>query len=356
MDIVKRARRYLAQLPRAQSGSGGHNATFRAACVLIHGFDLAEGDALALLAEWNVTHCEPQWSHQELEHKVRTAATAASDKPRGYLLKGTEREAEAAGGGGRRVAPPPREPEPGIPEFDLEKLRAQVAGMPEVTPEMLIERSPIDPRQVGPGEFLEHVFRPGERVLVFTNFRSQGDFLWEVGKGGFRLADRRGVQAVASELPAGGPEGVWFLNQPIDGGWHGNPRQGGRFSRRSEEAVTSWRHVVFESDCAPEGMWLQWLARLGKGIKAIYSSGGKSWHALIEEERGSSAEFGTVLRAVKKIAPIFGADGRALTPVRLTRLPGCMRGKRLQRLIYLDPRPPQEVLAIIDRPARRVLG
>jgi hypothetical protein len=37
------------------------------------------------------------------------------------------------------------------------------------------------------------------------------------------------------------------------------------------------------------------------------------------------------------VLPIFGADPGAMTPVRLTRLPGCTRGGREQRLIFLHP-------------------
>ena len=76
-----------------------------------------------------------------------------------------------------------------------------------------------------------------------------------------------------------------------------------------------------------------------KGVKAIYSSGGKSWHAIFEMDEGlSKPEFDQIMRErVKKVFPKFGADPGALTPVRLTRLPGCTRNGRLQKLIYLNP-------------------
>lgn len=67
-----RAARYLGRLDGAVSGCGGHNATFHAACVLVHGFGLARGQALALLAEYN-RRCKPPWSRRELEHKIDQA-------------------------------------------------------------------------------------------------------------------------------------------------------------------------------------------------------------------------------------------------------------------------------------------
>jgi KaiC/GvpD/RAD55 family RecA-like ATPase len=72
--IADRARKYIAAMPPAVSGQGGHNATFAAACALVKGFGLSKDDALALLREWNTTHAQPAWSERELLHKVTSAA------------------------------------------------------------------------------------------------------------------------------------------------------------------------------------------------------------------------------------------------------------------------------------------
>lgn len=309
------------------------------------------------------------------------------------------REGSAANAGVVRQAPRAREE--WIPEFNLGKLRGMTLAMPAVNEDWFMERSPVDPRKVTPGEFLEHCFRPGERVMVFTEFRGTGDFLWEVGKGGYRLGEKRGVSAVRSNLPVdGGADGVWYLCNPLDGQWYANPRQQGKFSRRSQESVTSWRHLVLECDeektfvkranwlreasrlrelgkvseidagfrkqdprwaktieeapetwlataaqydqWAPEvpGLWMRFLAMAPLAIKAIYSSGGASWHALVEGNWPDKATFDTYLRnSAKRTLPIIGADPGAMTPVRLTRLPGCTRNGREQKLIYLNPNP-----------------
>lgn len=250
--------------------------------------------------------------------------------------------------------------------FDPGALRKLVAGVPEADPEYFIERSPIDPRRVLPGEFLTTVFEPGERALVFTNFYSQGDFAWEVGRGGFRLGGEPGVQAVKSALPLdGGRDGVWWLSNPVSLQWMPNPRKEGEKSRRTKECVTAWRYLVLESDIAKEmrkegrieeaiemeSMWLRFLAAFPDPIRAIYSSGGGSWHALVAVERSSWAAMDGLLKGnprgkrasermgVKALWAKFGADPGALTPVRLTRLPGCLRNRREQRLIYLNPGP-----------------
>jgi hypothetical protein len=81
--VIDRARRYLAKLPRAVSGEGGHASTFRAACLLAIGFGLDRDESLQLLREWNA-RCQPPWSEKELEHKVDDAMKQPGW--RGYLL------------------------------------------------------------------------------------------------------------------------------------------------------------------------------------------------------------------------------------------------------------------------------
>lgn len=234
--------------------------------------------------------------------------------------------------------------------YDEALLKKTVEGVEEVDAEWFIARSPVDPRKVTPGEFLSSIFLTGERALVFTNFYSQGDFGWVVGKGGYRLGDQKGVTAVKSALPVnGGKDGVWFLSNPVTLTWEPNPRREGRLSRRGQEAVTAWRYLVLESDDAPAHLWLKFLAAFPGKIRAIYSSGGRSWHALVYVGMETWPEMDGLLRGnpkasssaarmgAKRVWSMFGADPGALTPVRLTRLPGCLRNGKEQRLIYLNP-------------------
>lgn len=76
---TERARAYLAKLPPAIAGTGGHVATFAAACRLRE-FGLSEGDALEILSGWNLTHCAPQWSERDLRHKLADAFRVTSPK------------------------------------------------------------------------------------------------------------------------------------------------------------------------------------------------------------------------------------------------------------------------------------
>lgn len=227
------------------------------------------------------------------------------------------------------------------------------------------ERSPVAiPAAADQGpdtaaDFLTRLYRPGERVLVFTKQYSQGDFLFEPGRGSFRLAERPGVPAVPSPLPAGGPEGVWFLTAPVLGTWIANPNNPGpdgapRLGRRHAAAVTAFRFAVIESDEAPAAHWLRTLCQLPLPLCALYTSGGKSVHALARFDAGSKAAWDSLRDSLAPILCPLGADGAALTAVRLSRLPGTYRhgtrgkdGKaapypvpRLQELLWLHPSAP----------------
>jgi hypothetical protein len=63
-------------------------------------------------------------------------------------------------------------------------------------------------------------------------------------------------------------------------------------------------------------------------------------HALLRVEAQSKASWDELVRG--RLLPRLvqlGADPQALTAIRLTRLPNCYRGERLQELLYLDPSP-----------------
>lgn len=84
--VIERAIAYINSMPGAVSGSGGHNATFAAANVLVHGFDLDEHTSLGILRDHYNGRCDPPWSERELTHKIHSAANAGNhDHPRGHL-------------------------------------------------------------------------------------------------------------------------------------------------------------------------------------------------------------------------------------------------------------------------------
>lgn len=79
MNTTARARAYLAKLPPAIAGQGGHAATFAAACRLVE-FGIGADTAFELLREWNGTHCQPPWTERDLRHKLADAYRRTSPK------------------------------------------------------------------------------------------------------------------------------------------------------------------------------------------------------------------------------------------------------------------------------------
>jgi hypothetical protein len=300
------------------------------------------GSCIAIVEEFNL----------ELRRRIAAAERGDDLRPR----------APSVMGDGVPPAPmPPRRLK--RPPFEPLKL-AQFAGQcrREITLDWLSDRSPV---AIAPAaeqgattakQFLNALYEPAENVLLFTRFYSQGDFIWSACGGGcVRLAERQGVASVTSPLPHGGPEGVWFLNQPITGGWqinHAATNEGAaRWGRRHKDCVTAWRYLVLESDVAAPDLWLRALVLLPLPIAAIYTSGGISIHALIRLDAEDKPTFDAIRDELLQVVCPLGADAAAMTGVRLTRLPGMLRhGKqdregrlqryakpRLQRLVWLHP-------------------
>lgn len=225
-------------------------------------------------------------------------------------------------------------PAPPKAQFAGDKLTQFAARWrPHVNTAWLADRSAVDPVGVSSQDFLSALYSKGERVLIFTNPKTQGQVLWP-----------------AEEIPRTGPAGVWFLAQPVDGKFHENPRatdEDGRAkqSRRAEESVLSWRYLVLESDKTRAIDWLAALVQLPLCISAIYTSGGHSIHALLRVAAPSLHEWRNFARVLVPILVRLGADQQvASSAVRLTRLPGCLRGDRLQKLLYLNPDPPPQAI------------
>lgn len=256
------------------------------------------------------------------------------------------------GSWGESVASEPKSETKARPELDMEQVREFIRGVPFVDGAWLARRSVHEVESVKSGEFLEQLYRNGERVLIFADQRTQGDFCWWIGRGGYRMSQERTVKAKPSGLPAGTKEGVWFLTNPVTGKWAINAKlsvegQPAKWSRRSEGNVTSWRYYVLESDELDTDSWLRVLVNLPIPIAAIYTSGGRSIHALVRMEVDSKSQWDAVRNVLRAIACPLGADPAALSAVRLSRLPGCKRGDRLQKLLYLHPDPDHVAIRLL---------
>jgi len=314
------ARAYLNKLEPAICGSGGDKHTFIAALNLVGKFGLFEADALIVLQEWN-QRCVPPWTEFELLHKLSSAVAAATSENHGLV------PAESHDSGTARKV---KQPKTAFQPMVLKRIAGKTPHIINIFT-YLIEASPVPVDGLDSAGVLRLLYPKGtsEKVLVFSKMESQGQFVWTADSG----------DAIENhELPSG-PDGVWFLPQPVTGEYHANPRMDGKKSRRSQEAVTAWRYAVLESDDANPDDWLRCLIQLPLCIASVCESGRRSIHALVRIDAASKSDWDEKIALIKPTLVTLGADPGALTAVRLTRLPQALRGERRQRLLYLNPNP-----------------
>jgi hypothetical protein len=337
---AKRIRAYIEKLDPAMAGQRGHDTTFHAACVLVKRFGLSPEDAWPFILEYNA-RCMPPWSERDLRRKLQQALAKPGDKPRGYLL-GEKMVSQSI----EMPAPIPRPTKPAYQPEKLTKLASRVSD--GITPQYLEARSKFTCWNRSPAGVLHKLYYPGEKVVVFNIFESQGCEVWEHKGNGQDLS-------TLDYLARGQRQGVWFLANPVHGEYvyqdrlksETNPE--GK-SRRCEECITSWRYLLLESDKAPKDVWLRALVQMPLRIAAIYDSGGKSIHALVRIDADSKKHWDDVRALFLPSLVRHGACDGSLSAVRLTRLPNCVRGRQWQTLLYLNDAP--ERIPICEIPVR----
>lgn len=318
MTIAERAWRLIERhCPPAIEGQGGHGATYRVACVLVHGFGLSPEEAMPLMLEYNAT-CQPPWSQHELWHKLRSALHGRHRDPRGHLLEGDRPER-----GELPAYEAPKKKE--AVKFDLEALkRAQRPGL-QVTDAWLRERSVYDPRGLEAGQVLDLLYGPEEKVMVFGSMKSVGD--WMRWRGGwYELGKTPEVKARrVRSVPERTKEGMVWLIQPVDGLWHAK-RGETRLSRRTGRSVVRWPYLLLESDEAPADLWLNMLVCTRLPVVAIVTSGGRSVHALVRVNADTEELWRSCVEAVRDTLAALGCDRQALSnPMVNMRLPNVLR-------------------------------
>lgn len=298
-DRIEGARRYLAKLPTAVAGQGGHPATYRAASILAHGFDLPYDDAWALLTEWNQSHCLPPWTEKDLRHKLNDAYAKPHNRPKGWINAGRQR---TVGTNGRMV-------------FD---------------PKALVEYT--DQAGLTTADLLLAAFKD-EDVIRITNEAGQTeDGKWfPVTKGIFLkrsewLARFFGADATGKEFFAGKPQGAWASPNPFkDGEMDG-----------TDNSVATFRHVLVEFDHLKKEEQVAIFHQSNLPITALIDSGGKSVHAWVRVDATSRHEWDERRQAVYDFLADHEPDQQNKNPSRWSRLGGVMRGDKEQRIMALN--------------------
>ncbi len=262
------------------------------------------------------------------------------------------------------AAPEAKREKPVFRNHVLERVAAGVSDIVDLP--WLASRSPIDPATVSGGDILSWLYEPGERVVVFDKFESQGQWMWDA-EAGFVPSSvlpaalyEKAAEPFEREgraFDAAGQDGIWYLCNPVFGGWRWMEEVASgdepHWSRRFHECVTSWRYMVLESDKARGRQWVAMAVQLALRISAIYTSGGKSVHVLVRLDARSKAQWDEWRDEIKELLVTLGADAGCMSAVRLTRLPGSWRACKgqPQKLLYLNPSP--DMTPIASRPILR---
>lgn len=309
--LLERAALWLAKVPPAISGSGGHSQTYTAAVGLVHGFGLSDTDAFALLSDWNRS-CQPPWSDRELLHKIRQANEKSHSKPRGHLANSSSTLS--------------------IEPLDLTRVRFSRPKPVEAAPVAVGSVEPSAPSNPPAApipashdasefkRFLTSAFAPTEVVCICEQVEdgtpmTSGSFL-PVEDWIARFDD---------------PESILFRPDRNQGVFvRINPFKPNLYSG-SDNDVMAYRHVLVEFDQKPKAEQEQLLRSSGLPISVLIDSGGKSIHAWVRVDAPNRKEWDARRDLIYSSIP--GIDPKNKNPSRFSRLPGAWRGAEKQKLL-----------------------
>ena len=308
-DLIARARKYLATLPESIEGQKGHDALFRAATVLAHGYAFDDATALDLLREYNATKCSPPWDEKELDRKIREAGRRAHDKPKGWLLDGAK---------------------PHVPDFKPASPSVKISQPPK-TATLANLPAPATAPTIAPSDFLTFsdflfaAFRPDEQVQIETPADLGADGKGRpAGKGIVKTANAWNDLIGLDAQLDGGPAGSFVRINPV------------KDADGKDASITAYRHVLLEWDTGTKEEQRARIAQSNLPVTAIVDSGGKSVHAWVRVDAKDRAEYDARVAQVFALFADCPPDKQNKNPSRFTRLPGAHRGEAKQALIDIN--------------------
>ena len=123
-------------------------------------------------AEEQINNILHDYARQCGRHVPESEITASIRRARFYAWNGQTHSDTGA----FTPRPPVQIPEP---QFDSEAFSRFIAGTDNIDADWLAARSPICPWNRTPASFLHALYSKGEKVIIFDDFRSQGQEVWE---------------------------------------------------------------------------------------------------------------------------------------------------------------------------------
>ena len=297
-DRISGARAYLAKLPAAVAGQGGHPATYRAASILANGFDLPWSDAWSLLQEFNA-RCSPPWEEKDLCHKLNDAYVKPHERQKGWLSKGRDND-RRVGANGRFV-------------FDPSRLAELVdAQTPFTTADVLL-----------------NCFKDDDVICITNEAGQTEEGKWFPASKGIFLTRAEwitkffGPGAVGASKFAGTESGAWIRI---------NPFTVDDFTG-TDNAVSNYRHVLVEFDKKAKAEQIAIFQQSNLPISLLVDSGGKSIHAWVRVDAETKEQWEERRNTVYDYLSDHEPDPQNKNPSRWSRLGGVFRGENEQKIV-----------------------
>jgi hypothetical protein len=345
-DLDARIRAYIAKLPPAISGSGGHVATLKAANALVLGFALSIDDARPYLAEYNKS-CQPPWSERELEHKLTEADANKQDKARGLLLGEQSRVSTAPK---RQTSSPAKKltPEEKAKRW-ARAIETKLAGF-EADPYDVWEASPIrlfDDYHNDARLAISCLSEPDDLINVNCDYRiNPKDGRVDIMGSGVTRSAAEWIDYLSNNPTPYREAGCWWRPNPV------RTRQGsGRDGAFTDVDIAKFKYHLFEIDAVPMNLQLSFFCKIIAPIAMISDSGGRSYHALVKSSARTLVEYqAEAAYLFDSLFARYGVDFQNKNPSRYSRLPGVPRSigarallpgetEACQKILYLNPRP-----------------
>lgn len=179
--------------------------------------------------------------------------------------------------------------------------------------------------------YMDAMFLPSEFVGYVYEAKKDRRGKWEPANGGIKTRTAEDILKaigkckgdLSSVFGTTGEAGAWIRINAMDGEGCGNRN------------VVHFKHALVESDTLSLTEQLAVIEKLNLPCSAIVYSGGKSVHAIV---RVDAEDLGEYYRRVDRLYAVCEAEGFKIdrqnrNPSRLSRIPGILRGSRMQTLI-----------------------
>lgn len=220
--------------------------------------------------------------------------------------------------------------------------RALVAAITDTVPDMedpaatLRGSSPIPPADVSAAGFLNHIFLPGENVVLLYD-------VWD--KGHPFPVGRDDAGSVHNDI-----EEYHFLINPVDGEIRRNA-WGRRPSIRNTGCITSFRHLLLRFSSRNLGQTLRMICALPLRIVSVTTSPGNQVDVLIRVGATSYEGFRMKRPYFSNHGAALGAERKITFHTALSRLPHVSGEEGGQELLYLNPEPTTCPISILAKPS-----